>query len=67
MSPEEWKNNLRLTGYFYKLVNAVRPFTKYRSFQVSLDVLSLEKMTAITLYYLKYQGSMKMTAIVQFV
>lgn len=43
-------------------MNAIQPFAKHRSFQVSQDVLSLEKITAITLYYLKYQRPMKMTA-----
>ena len=62
MSPEEWKNNLRLSKEdFYKLVDAIRSFAKVRSSKVRQDLLSLEKRIAITLHYLKDQGSMKMT------
>ena len=51
MSPEEWKNNLRLSKEdFYKLVDAIRPFAKLRLSKVRQDVLSLEKRIAITLY-----------------
>ena len=63
MSLEEWKNNLRLSKEeFYKLVDAIRPFAKLHSSKVCQDVLSLEKRIAITLYYLKDHGFMKMTA-----
>ena len=63
MSPEEWQNNLLLSKEdFNKLVDAIRPFAKLRSSKESQDVLNLEKRIAITLHYLKDQGSMKMTA-----
>ena len=65
MSPEEWKNNLQLSKEgFYKLVDAIRTFAKLCSSKVRQDELEkkLEKRIAITLYYLKDQGSMKMTA-----
>ena len=48
MDPEEWKNNFR-------------PFAREESTKVRHDSLSLEKRLAVTLYYLKDQGSMKMT------
>ena len=48
--------------FLMKLVDAIRPFAKLRSSKVCQDVLSLEKRIAMTLYYLKDQGSMKMTA-----
>ena len=40
----------------------IRPFPVTRSSKVRRDVLSLEKRVAITLHYLKDQGSMRMTA-----
>ena len=63
MSPDEWKNNLRMPkDDFMKLVGMLRPYAKERSTRVRQDVISFEKRVAITLYYLKDQGSMKMTA-----
>ena len=63
MSDEEWKRNLRMPkNEFLKLVEMIEPFTYERSNKVRQDVISLEKRVAITLYYLKDQGSMKMTA-----
>ena len=47
---------------FLKLVDLIRPFAKIRSTRVRKDVISLEKRVAVTLYYLKDQGSMQMTA-----
>ena len=47
---------------FHRLVNRARPFAREGSTKVRHDSLSLEKRLAITLYYLKDQGSMKMTA-----
>jgi len=62
MSPGEWKTNLRLSkNDFYSLVNMIRPYVKTRSCRVRNDVLSLEKRIAVTLHYLKDQGSMRMT------
>ena len=47
---------------FHKLVDLIRPFAKVRSSKVRQDVLSIEKRVAITIYYLKDQGSMQITA-----
>ena len=47
---------------FIKLVNLTKPYAKERSSWVRQDVISLEKRVAITLNYLKGQGSMQMTA-----
>ena len=63
MPPDEWKKNLRLPkDDFHILVEMIRPHSKVRSSKIRRDVLSLEKRVAVTLYYLKDQGSMKMTA-----
>lgn len=63
MHPEEWKINFRLNETeFYRLVNMLRPFANDGSTKVRKDSLTLAKKVAITLYYLKDQGSMKMTA-----
>ena len=43
-------------------MDAIRPFGKLRLPKVRQDVLSLEKRIVITLYYLKDQVPMKMTA-----
>ena len=57
MDPNEWKSNLRMSkDDFLELVETIRPY------QVRTDVISLEKRVAITLYYLKDQGSMRLTA-----
>ena len=63
MDPEECKNNFRMTKFdFYRLVNLLRPFAREGSTKVRRDSLSLDKRLAITLYYLKDQGLMEMTA-----
>lgn len=63
MSPDEWKKNLRISKEdFSLLVNMMKPYVKSRSSKVRGDVLSLEKRVAVTLHYLKDQGSMRMTA-----
>jgi len=63
MSPEEWKRNLRLLKEdFLMLVDMIKPHAKIRSSKVRKDVLSLKKRVAITLHYLKDQGSMRITA-----
>ena len=57
------EENLRmLKGDFEDLVALIRPFYKEKSSKVCNDVISLEKRIAITLYYLKDQGSMTITA-----
>ena len=63
MREDEWKMNFRLSKIdFFKLVDMIRPYARKRSSKVRKDVLSLEKRVAITLHYLKDQGSMRMTA-----
>ena len=63
MSPDEWKSNLRISkDDFTKLISMLKPYAKERSTKIRKDVISFEKRVAITLYYLKDQGSMKMTA-----
>ena len=63
MTPDEWKRNLRMSKIdFHLLVEMIRPYAKHRSSRVRQDVLGLEKRVAITLHYLKDQGSMRMTA-----
>jgi len=58
-----WRENFRMSkDSFYKLVSLIRPFAKERSTKVRADTINLEKRVAITLYYLKDQGSMKMVA-----
>lgn len=60
---EGWKKNLRVSKEnFMKLVNLIRPYAKERSSRIRQDVISLEKRVAITLQYLKDQGSMQMTS-----
>jgi len=63
MDEEVWRENFRMSkDSFYKLVSLIRPFAKERSTKVRADTINLEKRVAITLYYLKDQGSMKMVA-----
>ena len=63
MPMEEWKRNLRMSKeYFQNLVELIWPHVKERSSQVRQDVINVEKRVAVTLYYLKDQGSMKLTA-----
>ena len=46
---------------FLGLVNLIRPYAKERSSEVRKDIITLQKRVAITLYYLKNQGSLLMT------
>ena len=63
MSSDEWKNNLRISKEdFQVLLKIIRPFAVTRSCKVRRDILNLEKRVAVTLHYLKDQGSMTMTA-----
>ena len=62
-SEEDWKKNIRMSKEDFEiLVSLIRPFYKEISSKVRNDVISLEKRIAVTLYYLKDQGSMTMTA-----
>ena len=47
---------------FLDLVNLIRPFAREESYAVRSDTLSLEKKVAMTLYFLKDQGSLRLTA-----
>ncbi|XP_057310515.1 putative nuclease HARBI1 [Hydractinia symbiolongicarpus] len=61
MCDDTWLQNFRMTKQqFMKLVELIRPYAKERSSQVRKDVIPLEKRLAITLYYLKDQGSLLM-------
>ena len=63
LAQEEWKKNLRMAkADFHKLVGLIKPFAVERSTRVRKDTIDLPKRVAITLYYLKDQGSMQMTA-----
>lgn len=60
----EWKTNLRMTrAVFMSVADELRYFLEPREdCPRAGDVLSVEKQLAMTLYYLKDQGSMRMTA-----
>ena len=63
MSEVEWQKNFRISKCDFKVfVDLIRPFYTERSSRIRNDVISLEKRIAVTLYYLKDQGSMTMTA-----
>ena len=61
---KSFKNFFDYVKYVFliKLVDTIRPFAKLRSSKVRQERKSLLKRIAITLHYLKDQGSMKMTA-----
>ena len=61
----EWKDNLRMSRSrkdFMALVNKLRPYLSPDSESFIKDTISIEKKVAMTLYYLKDQGSLRMTA-----
>ena len=59
----EWKKNLRMDrAVFMSLADELRPFLEPGQSPRGLDVLSVEKQLAMTLYFLKDQGSLIMTA-----
>ena len=58
-----WKKNLRMDReVFMTLANELRPFLQPGIGPRGLDVISVEKQLALTLYFLKDQGSIPMTA-----
>ena len=62
LAEEEWKENLRMTrDDFLELLSLIESFFRERSDAVRKDTLSLGKRVALTLYYLKDQGSYSMT------
>ena len=61
--PSEWKKNLRMDrDVFIALADEIRPYLQPGRSPRGLDVLSVEKQLAMTLYFLKDQGSLSMTA-----
>ena len=59
----EWKKNLRMDrAVFMSVVDELRPFLQPGRSPRGLDVLSVEKQLAMTLYFLKDQVSLMMTA-----
>ena len=61
---DEWKNNFRMTrAVFMGLADELRDYLEPRDdCPRAGDVLSVEKQLAMTLYFLKDQGSLRMTA-----
>lgn len=63
MEESEWKKNFQMNpDVFMILADDVRPFLKPSHGPCGDDVLSVEKQLVMTLYYLKDQGSIVMTA-----
>ena len=63
MHEDAWKNNFHMSKQnFYELVSVIRPHAKLRSDRVKKDIITLEKCVAVTLYYLKDQGSITPTS-----
>ena len=59
----EWKKNFQMNrDVFIILVDEVKPFLEPSHGPRGDGVLSVEKQLAMTLYYLKDQGSILMTA-----
>ena len=62
LGEEEWHLNLRMNrDHFMQLVERLRPFLQHDPCNFRSDALSVEKKVAVTLYYLKDQGSYRMT------
>ena len=60
---DSWKKNFRMKREeFYELVEMIRPYARTRSSRARQDIITLEKRIAMTLHYLKDQGSVIMTA-----
>lgn len=59
----DWKKNFRMDReVFTKLADELAPYLRPGRSPRGLDVLSVEKQLALTLYFLKDQGSLMMTA-----
>ena len=59
----EWKKNLRMDrDVFMALADEIRPYLQPGRSPRGLDVLSVEKQLALTMYFLKDQGPLAMTA-----
>ena len=62
LAEDEWKKKLRMTrDDFLELLPLTELFFRERSDKVTNDTLSLGKKVALSLYYLKDQGSYSMT------
>ena len=62
LEEQEWHSNLRMDrASFLELVENVRPLLEPDPRNFRADVMSVEKKVAMTLYYLKDQGSYRMT------
>ena len=60
---EVWKKNFRVRCEdILELVEMIRPYARERSKRARQDIIALEKRVAMTLHYLKDQGSIVMTA-----
>ena len=63
LSGDEWQRNFRLTrAAFFKLEKDLRPFISPDPSTPNYRAMSAAKKLAITLYYLKDTGSLRMTA-----
>ena len=63
LSDDEWQKNFRLTrDAFFKLEKDLRPFISPDPSSPNHRAMSAAKKLAITLYYLKDTGSLRMTA-----
>ena len=63
MLPEEWNTNFRMSREdFFKLEEKLRPYIRPSQDSFRGDAISSSKKLAMTLYYLKDQGSLRMTS-----
>ena len=62
LEEQEWHSNLRMNrATFLELVEKIRPLLQPDPRNLRADVMSVEKKVALTLYYLKDQGSYRMS------
>ena len=63
LDESEWKDNLRMSREdFMALVDKLQPYLSPDSESFRKDTIPLEKKIGMTIYYLKDQGSLRMTA-----
>ena len=63
MLPEEWIVNFRMSrNDFMRLEEKLRPYIRPNKDSFRGDTISSVKKLAMTLYYLKDQGSLRMTS-----
>ena len=63
MPAQEWSYNFRMSyASFMKLADILRPYITPNEQSFRRDTISVEKRLALVLYYLKDQGSLRMTA-----